>query len=46
MFEQLGSLPSKMSVTPDNFPPIFLKTFRLFLSEPLTLIFQRSYEDG
>ena len=44
--QRLAELPSKTSQTPDLIPPIFLKTFRLFLSEPLAIIFQRSYEDG
>ena len=44
--EQLARLSSKNSTTPDKIPPTFLKTFRLFLSEPLTYIFQRSYEEA
>ena len=46
VFQHLASVPSKGSFTPDGIPPIFLKTFREFLAEPLALIFQRSYEDG
>ena len=42
----LESLPSKSSMTPERIPPVFYKTFRLFLSEPLAMIYNRSYQDG
>ena len=44
--DHLATLSSKSSSTLDRIPPIFFKTIRLFLAEPLSLIFQRSYEEG
>lgn len=46
VFKHTSKLSSKSSHTPDRVPPVFFKTFRWFLSEPIALILQRSYEDG
>jgi hypothetical protein len=46
IYELLSSLKPKLSVTPDNLPPIFLKKFAIFLAEPLLLLFERSFNDS
>ena len=44
--KHLAELSSKTSFTPESIPPMFLKTFNLFLAEPLASICQRPYTDG
>jgi len=43
---KIKSLKGKFSFTPDGIPPIFYKKVGDFITEPLRLIFERSYEDG
>ena len=42
VFSKLQTLPSKASVTPDNFPPIFFRNLSDVLAEPLAILFTRS----
>ena len=46
VYFELSRLKPKQSVTADEIPPIFLKTFAIFLCEPLFLIFKQSYAKG
>jgi len=46
VYKILVQLKSSTNFTPDHVPTIFYKKFALFLAEPLSLIFQRSYSDG
>ena len=46
IYNELISLKPKKSLTADRIPPIFLRTFALFLCEPIFLILERSYREG
>ena len=43
VYAHLINLGSKQNLPADGFPKIFLRDFALFLSEPLFMIFKRSY---
>ncbi|XP_018497022.1 uncharacterized protein LOC108864959 [Galendromus occidentalis] len=46
VYNLLSHLDGKSQTTPENIPSIFFKKFAIFLAEPLTIIFERSYNDG
>lgn len=46
IYRQLCKLKPRASFVADALPPVFLKTFAIFLAEPLKIIFERSYRDG
>ena len=46
IYNILARLKPRVNNPPDRIPAIFYKKFALFLAEPLSLIFQRSYLDS
>ena len=43
VYHHLSNLQAKCSLTPDSIPPCFYKEFALFICEPLSLIYAKSY---
>lgn len=46
IYKKLSSIDRKTNLTPDNIPPIIFKELADVLSEPLAIIFTRSFEEG
>ena len=46
VYTHLSRLAAKFNFTPDGIPPLFYREFALFLCEPLTLIFNASFNEG
>jgi len=46
IFNLLTKLKASTSETPDGIPALFYQRFAIFLAEPLTMIYERSYNDG
>ena len=46
VYEKLSTIPDRCSRTPDDIPPLFYRRLAVELSEPLSHIYSRSYEDG